>query len=401
MFTQDASPTDIKESRMRAILKQILNHKRITRNHLCSILHLSLSSVAKYVKALIDSGFVRETDQGVATGGRKSIYLELNPAVGTNITIVLNKTYLDGALIDVLGREVARYSMKLFQGIPKDDLLEKLYACIDELMNKSREDGRKIFGIGIALGGYIDPENGISHEYLFSRGWYDVPLSRMITERYQRPCFLVNDANAIALTEKYYGMGIGVSNFLTVMLGEGIGMGIFVNGEIYMGSTYYSGEFGHTQTAEDGQLCYCGHTGCLETVSSKQYIMRYAREGLSKGVHSDVLKYSGSDLEQLELRQLIDAANNGDRFTRNLFNQIGGILGAKLSDVANIFNPELIILRGEVIDGNRVLFEAIEREVKNLTLRPIAQALKVLYSEKFEDSRFKGIGSYILLNYFL
>lgn len=400
MFTPGAAVSDIQNSRMRAILKQVLNNKRITRNELCTNMSLSLSSIAKYVKVLIDMGFLRETDQGVATGGRKAIFLELNPAVGTNITIVLNISSIEGVLIDVLGREISRYFVPVYQGIEKEKLLSLIFSCIDVLKEKSLDDGRKVFGIGIGMGGYLDPEKGISHEYLFAKNWYDVPLRQIVKERYDCPCFLVNDANTMALNEKYYGFGVGVEHFITVMLGEGIGMGIVVNGEIYMGSSHYSGEFGHTHLAKETQLCYCGHTGCLETVSSKQYIMRYVREGLSQGVHSDVFKLCGNNLEELEINHVIEASNNGDRFARNMFNQIGKNIADKLADVANVLNPELIILRGEVIDGNNVLYEVIEREILNMTLRPISKALKIIYSETYEDTRFKGIGSYILLNYF-
>ncbi len=400
MFSSSSRFSSIKKTRMRSILKAILNHKRITRSRLCRELELSLSSIVKYVKALIDLGFIRETGQGISTGGRKSVYLELNPEAGVNIAVDLSLSSMDALLIDILGEEVEKYSVATYQGIQKEELLRLLDECIDTLMKRAREMKRNVFGIGIGIGGFIDPDKGISHEYLFAGGWYDVPLRQIIEEKYKRPCFLVNDANAMALMEKYYGMGVGVDHFLCVMLSEGIGMGIVVNGEIYMGSSFYAGELGHTHIAGAGGLCYCGHTGCLETVSSKQYVINLAREGLGKGVHSEILKHCDHDLEKLKMDHIITAANNGDNFARNLFTRIGTNLGSKLADVANIFNPEMIILRGELIDGNRVLFESIEREIMNLTLRPVAKSLKVLFSERQEDTRFRGIGSYILINYF-
>jgi predicted NBD/HSP70 family sugar kinase len=97
---------------------------------------------------------------------------------------------------------------------------------------------------------------------------------------------------------------------------------------------------------------------------------------------------------------VITAANNGDRFARNIFDQVGMSLGERLADIANIFNPEMIILRGPVIDGNRFLFESIERVVMNLSLRPIARSLKMSYSEDRNDIRFMGTSSVILIGYF-
>lgn len=210
----------------------------------------------------------------------------------------------------------------------------------------------------------------------------------------------MNDANACALGEKYYGRGLGIDHFLCVWLGEGIGMGIIVNGNIYTGNSYYAGEFGHTNAVNNGQLCFCGHTGCLETISSKKYILSTIREGLDQGVNSEVLKYCDNDFSKLQIEHLVTAANNGDRFTRNVFGQTGRHLGNKLADIANIFNPEMIVLRGPVVDGNLFLFETIERVVMDLTLRQIAKSMKIVYSEEQSDIRIQGISSVILHDYF-
>jgi predicted NBD/HSP70 family sugar kinase len=390
----------IQKQRMNAILKSILKNKRITRNQLANTLKLSISSIAKYIKTLIGVGLVRETEREVSKGGRRSTFIELNPEIGINIAIVLNVSCIKGVLINVVGETVAEYETEVYFGISREQLLTSLFKVLDNLMIEAKKFNKKIFGIGIGLGGYMDPVQGVSHEYLYAKNWYDVPLKQLVEEKYRIPCFLVNDANACALGEKYYGMGVGVDHFLCVLLGEGVGMGIVVNGEIYMGKGYYAGEFGHTHSVQNGQLCFCGHTGCLETVSSMQYILSVGMEGLSQGVNSEVLKYCENDIAGLKIEHMIIAANNGDRFARNVFEQAGRFLGEKLADIANIFNPELIILRGPVIDGNRFLFETIERIVMNLSLRPVAKSMKILYSEERSDIRFMGINSLILIDYF-
>jgi predicted NBD/HSP70 family sugar kinase len=124
------------------------------------------------------------------------------------------------------------------------------------------------------------------------------------------------------------------------------------------------------------------------------------REALHKGVNSEVLKYCENDFSKLKIEHLITAANNGDRLSRNVFEQTGRHLGEKLADIANIFNPEMIVLRGPVIDGNRFLFETIERVVMNLSLRQIAKTMRIVYSEAQSDIRVQGISSVILHDYF-
>ena len=390
----------IQKDRMHLILKAILNHKRITRNRLAELLRLSPSSIVKYIKILMDLGLIQETDQEQSTGGRRSTFIEMNPEVGLNVAVILNVTYMKGVLINTVGQIVAEHSFSTHLGMEKEELLGLLNRMLDTLLDKAKAFQKKIFGIGLGLGGHIDPVRGISHEYLYAKNWYDVPLKGLIESRYNIPCFLVNDVNACALGEKYYGRGIGVGHFLCVQLDEGVGMGIVVNGEIYMGKNYYAGEFGHTHAVSDGQLCFCGHTGCLETVSSKLYILSVCQDGLKQGVNSEVLKYCAGDIEALRIEHVITAANNGDRLARNVFDQVGKHLGEKLADIVDIFNPELIILRGPVVDGNRFLLESIERVVMNQSLRHIAKDLKIIHSEERNDIRLLGINSLILIEYF-
>jgi len=392
--------TVVQKTRMSNLLKLILNYKRITRTRLAELLRLSPSAVVKYIKLLMEMGLVTETDRDRSTGGRRSTYLELNPDVGLNLALVLSVSSMKGVLIDTVGTVVAEQSRPTYFGMPKDELLRGMYDLLDNLLQEAGRFSRKVFGIGIALGGHIDPLAGLSHEYLFAKGWYDVPLKALVEERFKTPCFLVNDANACALGEKYYGKGIGLDHFLCLMIGEGIGMGIVVNGEIYTGKSYYAGEFGHTHSQEGGQLCFCGHTGCLETVSSQPYVLAEVRRGLEQGVNSEILKHCDGEVEKLEIEHVITAANNGDRFARNIFDQVGRNIGERLADVANIFNPEMIILRGSVVDGNRFLFETVQRVVMSLSLRHIARSLNMSYSEDRSDIRLRGTNSVILIEYF-
>jgi N-acetylglucosamine repressor len=392
--------TAVQRNRMNTILKLILNYKRVTRSRLAELLKLSPSSIVKYIKLLIEMGLITETDRDHSTGGRRSTYLELNPDVGLNIALVMSVSHMQGVLINTVGTVTAERTVSTYFGMPKEELLRAAYHLLDGLVREAGKSSRKVFGIGIAMGGHLDPLTGVSHEYLFAKGWYDVPLKALVEERYGIPCFLVNDANACALGEKYYGKGIGVDHFLCLMMGEGIGMGIVANGEIYMGKSYYAGEFGHTHSQDNGQLCFCGHTGCLETVSSQAYILSEVRKGLGQGVNSEILKHCGGEVGELKIEHVITAANNGDRFARNIFGQVGLSVGERLADIANIFNPAMIILRGPVIDGNRFLFESIERVVMNLTLRPIARSLTMAYSDDRSDIRFMGTSSVILIGYF-
>ncbi len=390
----------IQRERMNGILRALLDNARLTRAGLASALRLSPSSIVKYTKLLIDKGLVRETDRELSTGGRRSVLLELNPDAGLSIAIVLEATAIRGAVVDAAGRTIDEETAPARQGIGREQLLAALFGLVDALLARARQPDRTILGVGIGIGGFMDPVAGISHEYLYASDWYDVPLRQLVETRFGLPCYLVNDANACALGEKHRGAGVGVQDFLCVWIGEGVGMGIVAHGELYAGRSSYAGEFGHMHAEDGGQLCYCGHSGCLETLCSQQAILAACREGLRQGVNSDIRKYSAGDIEAVTIEHVIEAASNGDRFARNVMVHAGDALGAKLADVANLFNPELIVLRGPVIDGNAFLFERISSVAAHESLRPTARALRIEYSPERRDIRFAGVASAILMDYF-
>lgn len=387
-----------RQQNLRAILKLIHDHRRITRKTLEHHLGSSSSSVAKYVQELRSMGFVRDAGSDRAERGRNPVLLELSPDAGVSVAVVITRAGIKGALVTFSGDIVERCTFEFGDSPDREVVLATMYGCIDCLL--ARDGGtQRILGIGIALAGFLDPERGISHELLFARRWDNVPLKSRVEERYGTNAFLLNTANASALAEKYYGLGADAQNLLVVILDEGVGMGIIADGELYTGGNRYAGEFGHTRLAGNTAQCYCGHVGCLETVASKTYVLEKCREALENNVKSLVLRYCNNDPNTMTIEHVIRAANEGDRLARNIFNDVGRTVGTKLADAVNVLDPELVILRGTTVDGNETLYRAIEREVLDAALLPAGKKLGVRYSLERTDSRFLGVHTHILNTY--
>lgn len=390
----------IRRDRMNLILQTILGNKKITRGRLAELIGLSQSSIVKYVKFLQDMGLIKETTKTSTKAGRKSVYIAINNDIGVNITVIFYVTHIRGVLVDLGGNILEEFIEPSYKNIPKDLELQKLYKVVDVLLEKSKALNKKSFGIGLAMGGYLNPSTGVSYDFLYATDWYDVPLKEMVSNKYNIPCFLMNDANAFAMGDKYYGFGLGYDHFMTIKMDEGIGIGIIANGSLYLGANNYSGELGHTIVHGNKNICYCGHTGCLETICSKTAILETCQKGLASGVYTEISRLRGDPSNQLTIEQVMTAANNGDRFARNLFEAVGEALGDKLSDIVNVFNPQLLIFRGQIIDGNKFLFDTVQRIVSNQILRHTADPLKIRYAEKNENIDVKGVNAMILMNYF-
>ncbi|MBI9102171.1 MAG: ROK family transcriptional regulator [Spirochaetales bacterium] len=390
----------IQKDRMAAILNEVLSARQITRGELGRRLSLSPSSVVKYLKELIELGLVRESGAEETSGGRRRTFLEFDPHVGVNISVIFNLSSLEGALINPAGETLFRTSMEVFNQIPSEILLNKLDELIENLVKQAKAIGKRIFGIGVGIGDYLDMEQGISHYYERAAGWKEINLKERYEAIHGYPFFLINDIDSGALGEKYYGMGVGLSNFVCVWVAETVGMGIVLNGDIYLAKNGFVGEIGHTRSVENGTLCVCGNTGCLETVINEEYVIGRCREGLSSGVKSSVLDLCGGDVQNLDIESIIEASNRGDRFCRNIFGETARFLGDKLTEVANILNPELISLRGPVIQNNFFLVENVERIIKNQALNPICNEIRIEAAPYEGDIRLSGISSYILSKYF-
>ncbi len=390
----------IRRERMNLILKTILSNKKITRGRLAELLGLSQSSIVKYVRYLNDLGLVKETTKTTTTAGRKSVYIAINNGIGVNIAVVFYVSHIRGVLVDLGGAILEEFIEPSYDKIPKNEELAKLEKVISVLLQKSKNLNKKVFGIGLAMGGYLNPSTGVSHDFLYASDWYDVPLKEIVEEKYQVPCFLMNDANAFAMGDKFYGYGLGYNHFLSIKMDEGIGIGIIANGSLYLGANNYAGEFGHNILAGNTNSCYCGHTGCLETVCSKTSILEACKKGLQDGVNTEIVRLRGNSNNGISIEQIITAANNGDRFARNIFETVGEAIGCKLSDIVNFFNPQLIIFRGQIIDGNTFLFETIKRIVSNQVLRYTSSQLELTYAKENENIDVKGVNAMILMNYF-
>ena len=155
---------------MNAILRLVLETPRATRGSLAALLGLSPSSIVKYTRLLIDKGLIRESDREKSTGGGRSSVLELSPNAGLEIVVVLEATTVRGSLLDVSGQTLAEESAPSRQGVPREELLAAIFGLIDTLLSRAGGYQRRILGIGIGLGGYMDPSSRGSPTNTCTRG---------------------------------------------------------------------------------------------------------------------------------------------------------------------------------------------------------------------------------------
>jgi len=235
--------------------------------------------------------------------------------------------------------------------------------------------------VGIGAPGLSNPETGILFTSPNLPGWQDIPLRNIIQERLGKKTFVINDANAAALGEFYFGAARGVRNFIYITLSTGIGGGIVIDGKIYSGAIGAAGEVGHMTIDDDGPICNCGNRGCWETLASGTALAREARHRIEEGVRTSILEYAEGDVEKVTAQVVHSAAEQGDSLAKELIARTGYYVGVGLANLINIFNPELIVIGGGLSN------------IGDMLLKP---AFKVAgeraYKEAFHAVRFASAG---------
>lgn len=253
-----------------------------------------------------------------------------------------------------------------------EELIEKVYRIIDILLKK---EFYNIKGIGISTAGQVNSETG---EIIFATnaipGWTGVKLKNIVEEKYHLPCIVENDVNAAALGELWMGAGKGVSNFICLTIGTGIGGAIIINNNIFTGRSYSAGEFGHINLYPDGLECTCGHNGCYEVYASTTALVKRAREALRKSLGRNGINCV---LDSINGKIIFEKANTGDEFFVSIVDNWCRDIALGLKTLIHVFNPELIIIGGGVSAQGNNLIDRIERHIKNMVMPSFSKNLKI------------------------
>jgi glucokinase len=221
--------------------------------------------------------------------------------------------------------------------------------------------GRPLRAVGIATPGPSDPDRGIVTTPPNLPGWRNVPLARLVSERLGLPAWLENDANAAAMAEFELGAGKDANHMVLVTLGTGIGGGLILNGKLYRGATGGAGEVGHMQLVPDGPRCGCRRHGCLEALASGRALAARALEIIAEEPDGILAQLAAEEERPPSARTLQRAADQGDGRAEGAIRLAGRYLGAGLTNLVNVFNPEVLAIGGNLRKlGERYLGEALQ-----------------------------------------
>jgi glucokinase len=198
-----------------------------------------------------------------------------------------------------------------------------------------------------------------------------------------------NDANAAAYGEFEVGAGRGSRNLFYMMIGNGIGGAIILDGKLWTGASGFAGEVGHITIDTEGLECVCGNTGCLETLASAPSIVRRARERLNRDNTSSLSRLALN--KNFTAEDVAHEAREGDDFASMMIERTGKYIGTGVASVINLLNIERIVLGGGVMDAGPLILNPIIQEVKRRAFQPCFDATSIVISELGLDAAPIGV----------
>jgi glucokinase len=254
----------------------------------------------------------------------------------------------------------------------------------------------EICAIGVGVAGISNLETGILFTSPNLPGLRDIPLRDIMQEKLGKKTFVINDANAAALGELYFGAAQGAHNFIYITLSTGIGGGIVIDGKIYTGAIGAAGEVGHMTIDDNGPICNCGNRGCWETLASGTALAKEARRRIKEGGKTSILEYTGGDVEKVTAQVIHSAAQQGDSLAKELIAQTGYYVGVGLANLINIFNPELIVIGGGLSNIGDMLLEPAFETAGKRAYKEAFQAVRFASAELGQNSGVLGAAAFAL-----
>ena len=223
----------------------------------------------------------------------------------------------------------------------------------------------QVRAIGIASPGPLDPHTGTILATPNIPEWQDFPLTAKLSQHFNVPAYLDNDANMAGLAEWQFGSGKGHENLVYLTISTGIGGGVISQGCLLQGFHGMGAELGHMIIDPNGPLCGCGQRGHIESFSSGPSIARYVKEELLGGEKSSL---QGEAV--ITAAQIADAARAGDALAISAFERAGYYLGIAVANYLAIFDPSILIFGGGVSQVGELLFKPFEESLRKHTFHP-------------------------------
>ncbi|WP_029423142.1 ROK family transcriptional regulator [Alicyclobacillus macrosporangiidus] len=391
-------PSDLKSENKAALLRHVYRNGVSSKPDISKSLGISKPTVSALVDELVEEGYLTAVGMGTSTsqGGKRPVLYSFNARAGSVIGIYIGIDVLEGALVDLQMTVLSKTKLRFDQrNVPQT--LELVCAIVRSMLDQAEQMGVSVIGIGVSAPGVIENRRGVLVNATHLEGWSEVPIGPYLQSRFQLPVMVDNESRNIAMAEKWFGLGRDLDTFITLQTKGGLGTGIILNRTIYRGIDNSGGEFGHTTVELNGPKCRCGNHGCWELYATESSFLKWFNQEAE--AHRPPWFNRNSHLSepgQLDMETVGALYAMQDEFTLPRVKRYAYYLGIGIVNLVNVFNPEAILLHGNVTVLGESFLSEVESVVRSRALHLPAKRVQLKYSKFGEDMSIIGAATPVI-----
>lgn len=359
-------------------MESLKHHGHLTQVELAGSTGLSPATVSNIVKELAAQGVLNTSV--TSRSGRRATEVTLARRLGLVAGLHFSSRHLRVAISDVGRTVVAENHTPLALDHRHDRELDRATLLLSDMLDSLNVGFSDLLAVGIALPAPVDIRTGMIATPGLLRGWENVPVAEVMANRistsleHPLPVFVDNEANLGGLAEVRSGAARGTRGAVYIRVGHGISAGLIINGAIYHGVTGKAGQIGHVTIDENGPICRCGSRGCLDTLAGGPALLELFRD----------------DPGMQRIRDLLVRADSGDASARRVIADAGRHIGIAAASLCNLFDPELLVIGGELAQAGEILLAPMRHALERSALAGTAGVPEIVQGELGERAELLG-----------
>lgn len=362
-----------------------------TLSELTRELHISVPTMTKLVQELVDDLIVIDLGKVETPGGRRPNVFGLANSAIYFIGINVGRDHMTYVVTDLQNNIISERTDTSFELVDRPQCLERICQNIETFVANCGIDREKILGVGVSMVGRVNPDTGRSYKYFTSS---EESLTDIISSRIGIRVMLENDTRARCYAEYTTGRSKDESNVIYLHMGRGVAIGIVIDGKLYYGKNGFAGEFGHIPFFDNEIICACGKKGCLETEVSGIAIENKIVDLIEKGVNTHLREMYDRG-ESIHINDIIAAARNDDNLAIELIEEAGEKVGKAVAFLINTFNPETVIVGGNLAQAGEYLMLPLKSSTNKYSLNLVYKDTKFRVSKMADSANAWGVAMLI------
>ena len=370
------SQSALRELNQQRVIDTLLRSGPLTQAELARQTGLSTATVSNIVKTMAGVGSI-ETEP-TTSSGRRALLVRLSNNGAVAVGVDFGRRHLRIVLVSLGFTVVEEQFLELPIGHRAEESIDRAAQLLAKMLEDHGITASAVLGVGVGIPGPIDRRTGTVVQGAILPEWVGIHLHDL-EKRLHFPVVFDNDANLGALAEVTWGPHNTVDNLVFIKIGSGIGAGLILGGHPFSGSFGITGEIGHETITDNGVACHCGNRGCLETVASTSVMMALL------GTRAPVTT-----------ADIVRNAIAGDAATLRVLDDAGAAIGRGLASIANLVNPEVIVIGGPLADLGQILLAPIERGLLRHAVPSIGESTRLVMSSLGDRAEALGAASLVL-----